>query len=278
MAFRASRLAPLLLASLAGAGCGAGAAARDSGNAPPDVALFDVPPLVDGNVAGYALSFDGVNDYATSGNAGFPAASAPQTISLWVNYVATTATQDFIVLRLDLDSGIQIGLRGGTITVWRTFSGRTLVAAPTAPAAGEWHHVAYTFDRTTHVLYVYGAMAASSTATGDERTPNQVWLGTVDGSAELYSGLMDEVRVWSIVRSAADIQKDMLHRGPGPEPGLMAYWTFDDSQNGGRCDDMSKAPTDPVRNDVTLGDGIAERMPSRVLSDAPVAAVDAPGG
>ena len=32
MAFRASRLAPLLLASLAGAGCGAGAAARDAGN------------------------------------------------------------------------------------------------------------------------------------------------------------------------------------------------------------------------------------------------------
>ena len=111
MAFRASRLAPLLLASLAGAGCGAGAAARDAGNAPPDVALFDVPPLVDGNVAGYALSFDGINDYATSGNAGFPAASAPQTISLWVNYVATTATQDFIVLRLDLDSGVQIGIR-----------------------------------------------------------------------------------------------------------------------------------------------------------------------
>jgi hypothetical protein len=277
MAFRASRLAPVLLASLAGAACGPGAAARDAGNGSPDVALFDVPPLTDGNVAGYALSFDGINDYATSGNAGFPAASAPQTISLWVNYIATTGTQDFIVLRLDLDSGIQIGIRGGTITVWRTYSSRTLVAAPTAPAAGEWHHVAYTFDRTTHILYVDGAMIASSTTTGDERTPNQVWLGSVDGSAELYSGLMDEVRVWSIVRSAADIQRDMLHRSPGPEPGLMAYWTFDDSQNGGRCDDMSKAANDVNRNDVTLGDGIAERMPSRVLSDAPVAAVS-PGG
>ena len=277
MVFRASRLAPLLLASLAGAGCGPGTAARDAGSGSPDVALFDVPPLTDGNVAGYALSFDGINDYATSGNAGFPAASAQQTISLWVNYVATTGTQDFIVLRLDLESGIQIGIRGGTITVWRTYSSRTLVAAPTAPAAGEWHHVAYTFDRTTHLLYVDGAMVASSTATGDERTPNQVWLGTVDGSAELYSGLMDEVRVWSIVRSATDIQKDMLHRSPGPESGLMAYWTFDDSQNGGRCDDMRKAPSDGNRNDVTLGDGIAERMPSRVLSDAPVAAVS-PGG
>ncbi len=256
--------ASLALLALLVAGCGGGAAARD-GDAPADVPIFDVPPLLDANGAGYALSFDGINDYATTGNAGFPAASAAQTISLWVNYPALTATQDFIVLRLDLDSGVQIGIRGGTITVWRVFSGRTLVAAPTPPAAGQWHHVAYTFDRTTHILYVDGIMAASSTAAGDERTPNQVWLGTVDGAAELFNGLMDEVRVWSIVRAPADIQKDMLHRVEGPEPGLMAYWTFDDSQNGGRCKDMSDSG-----NDATLGDGIAERMPSRVLSDAPV--------
>lgn len=271
MAFRASPFAPLLLASLASAGCGGGGAARDAGNAAPDVAVFDVPPLTDGNIAGYALSFDGINDYATAGNAGFPAASAAQTVSLWVNYVALTGTQDFVVMRLNLESGVQIGIQNGTITVWRTYSGRTLVAAPTPPPAGEWHHVAYTFDRTTHILYVDGVMVSSSTATGDERTPSQVWLGTVDGAAELYTGLMDEVRVWSIVRSAADIQKDMLHRGRGAEPGLMAYWTFDDSENGGRCEDMSESG-----NDVTLGDGIAERMPSRVLSDAPVA--PAPSG
>src|SRR5256885_11848455 len=131
MSFHASRPGPLLLALLAAAGCGSGVRARDAGNGPFDAPTFDVPPLVDGNVAGYALSFNGIKDYATAGNAGFPAASAPQTISLWVNYVTTTATQDFIVLRLDFDSGIQVGIRNGTITVWRRFSGRTLVAAPT---------------------------------------------------------------------------------------------------------------------------------------------------
>ncbi len=271
MPFHAPRLALALLASMAGAACGGGGAAHDAADGTSDVTLFDVPPLVDGNVAGYALSFDGINDYATAGNAGFPAASAAQTVSLWVNYPATTATQDFVVLRLDFDSGVQIGIRNGTVTVWRVFSGRTLVSAPTAPAAGQWHHVAYTFDRTTHILYIDGAMVASSTATGDERTPNQVWLGTVDGSAELFTGLMDEVRVWSIVRAPADIQRDMLHQTEGSEPGLVAYWTFDDSQNGGRCADMSDSG-----NDATLGDGIAERMPSRVLSDAPVASL--PGG
>jgi hypothetical protein len=77
--------------------------------------------------------------------------------------------------------------------------------------------------------------------------------------------LMDEVRVWSLVRSAADIQKDMLHRPATGEAGLVTYWTFDDAQSGGRSLDTTGSG-----NAVTLGDGIAERMPSRVFSDAPV--------
>jgi hypothetical protein len=184
---------------------------------------------------------------------------------LWVNYASLATKQDFVVMRTDFISGVQIGIHDGTVAVWRTYVDRVLIAAPTPPAINKWHHVAYTFDRTTHILYVDGVMVVSSTATNDIRTPNQVWLGTVDGSAELYQGLMDEVRVWSVARAAADIQKDMLHRLPGTEPGLVAYWTFDDGQSGGHSLDMTGGG-----DDVTLGDGVAERMPSRVVSDAPV--------
>jgi Concanavalin A-like lectin/glucanases superfamily len=253
------------LAAVAAMGCNSHVAVSDAGgDGNRDSAPLDAPPPFDARSAGYALSFDGVNDYATAGDARFPAASAEQTESMWVNYVSAATIQDFLVMRTDFMSGIQIGLHDGTLAVWRTLADRALVAAPTLPAVGQWHHVAYTFDRTTHTLYVDGAVVATSTATNDVRTPTQVWLGTVDGSAELYKGLMDEVRVWSVVRSAADIQKDMLHRSPQGDTGLVAYWTFDDAQSGGRSLDMTAGG-----NDVTLGDGVAERMPSRVLSSAP---------
>ena len=247
------------------AGCGHAAAAPDGGGGGSGDASTDLLSNLDAGVAGYALSFDGINDYATAGNAGFPAASAEQTESMWVNYASAATTQDFLVMRTDYISGVQIGMRDGTIAVWRTFANRTLVSAPALPVAGKWHHLAYTYDRTTHTLYVDGVVVATSTAAGDVRTPNQVWLGTIDGSNELYQGLIDEVRVWSLVRSAADIQKDMLHRPPPAEPGLVTYWTFDDAQSGGRSLDTTGSG-----NAVTLGDGIAERMPSRVFSDAPV--------
>jgi hypothetical protein len=254
----------LLAAVGMAAGCAGGRAAGDGGDGARERAL-DLPGPLDGRPAGYALSFDGLNDYATMGNAGFPQAGGDQTVEMWVNYESAATTQDFYVARVDFDGGVQIGLRDGTVTVWRTYSRRVLVSAPTLPPSGVWHHVAYAFDGTTHTLYIDGALVASSTATSDIRTPNQAWLGTVDGSAELYMGLMDEVRVWTVARTAADITKDLLHRPPGPEPGLVAYWTFDDVQSGGHSLDLTGGG-----DDVTLGDGIAERMPNRVLSDAPV--------
>lgn len=256
---------PLLLGLAA---CGAGRA-----GAPPDArepdgggagGPRDALPQLDATGSGYALSFNGVNDYATAGNGGFPAAGAAQTVALWVNYAGAAATQDFVVMRMDFTSGVQLGIRDGTITVWRTYSERTLVAAPALPAINRWHHVAYTFDATVHALYVDGVMVASSTAASDIRTPSSVWVGTVDGSNELLAGQLDEVRVWTATRSAAEVMQDMHHRPAGAEPGLVAYWTFDDPSSGGRALDSSGQG-----NDITLGDGVAERMPSRVLSGAP---------
>jgi len=255
----------LLVAAVAAGGCASRGTGADGGDAAHERGARDLPLPLDGRLSGYALSFDGLNDYATMGNAGFPPAGSPQTVELWVNYQSAASTQDFYAARLDYDAGVQIGLRDGTVSVWRTFANRVLVAAPALPPVGVWHHVAYTFDRTTHTLYIDGVMVASSTATGDDRTPNQGWLGTVDGSAELYKGLMDEVRVWEVARAAADVAKDLLHRPPGPEPGLVAYWTFDDVQSAGHSLDLTGGG-----DDVTLGDGIAERMPNRVVSDAPV--------
>jgi hypothetical protein len=267
--FARSAGALLLLAAVV-AGCAARSAGSDGGDGARESSPFDLPPLLDGSVAGYALSFDGVNDYATTGNAGFPAAGSEQSAEMWVQYESAAAVQDFLVMRLDFLGGVQIGLRDGTVAVWR-IADRALVAAPTPPATGKWHHVAYTFDRTTHILYIDGVMVASSTAASDLRTPNQSWLGSLDGSSQLYKGLLDEVRIWSVVRAPADVVKDMLHRSPGPEPGLVAYWTFDDVQSAGHSLDMSGGG-----DDATLGDGIAERMPSRVVSGAPVGPT--PGG
>jgi hypothetical protein len=226
--------------------------------------LYDALPPLDGATAGYALSFDGADDYATAANGGFMPVGYAFTIEVWVDFPSATADQDFIVLRTDLDSGVRVGTHAGNIAVRRVYVDRVIAEAPSLPTLNRWHHVAYTFDLTTNRLYVDGTEVDAQAVPTDTRTPTSAWLGSIDGSNNLYRGLMDEVRVWTVTRTAADIQADMHHRAAGSEPGLVAYWTFDDAQPGGLSGDASGSG-----NDVTLGDGFLERMPARVPSDAP---------
>jgi Concanavalin A-like lectin/glucanases superfamily len=234
---------------LATSGCGGGA---------PAVSPF--------GAANLALSFDGVSEYATAGNGGFPAASAVQTVEMWVDFPAPSATTtvDFLTMRMDLTSGMEIGIHNGALAIWRVYVDRVLAQAPTLPSANNWHHLAYTYDLTNNTLYVDGVSVDAEMTATDDRTPSTVWLGTLDGASQLYAGRLDEVRVWTLVRSPAEIQADMKHSPPGAVPGLVAYWTFDDGADTGRALDASGSG-----NDVTLGDGIAANMPTRVPSTAP---------
>lgn len=224
------------------------------------------PPKSPFGSANLALQFDGLTEYATAGNGGFPAAGAPQTVEMWVDFPAPTATTtaDFLTMRMDLTSGMQMGIHAGALAVWRVYVDRVLVQAPTLPSANTWHHVAYTFDQTTDGLYVDGVSVDSEMNPTDDRTPSSVWLGTIDGASQLYAGRLDEVRVWTVVRTAAEIQADMKHSPPGAATGLVAYWTFDDGTDTGRALDASG-----TGNDVTLGDGLTANMPTRVPSTAP---------
>ncbi|HVY39322.1 MAG TPA: LamG domain-containing protein [Polyangia bacterium] len=272
---RPGLVAALVLAAaapLAAGGCRGG---RDAtlgegglgGPVNPDANPF---PTLDAGSAGYALTFDGMQDYATAANASFAAAGAAQTIEMWIKptSVNPSAYADLFVARLDTSSGLQIGFHNGALAVWRVYVDRVLVQAPSLPPVNVWHHVAYTYDTRTGLstLYVDGAAVDSQANETDGRTPTSVWLGSFDGSGRLYSGLMDEVRVWNVTRTAAQVAADRAHTAPGAVPGLVAYWTFDDTTSGGRVLDASGNG-----NTMTLGDGVAERMPARVVSDAPVA-------
>jgi hypothetical protein len=260
--------ATMLCAAIAAVACEGPTAALPDGSGGDAPAGEPLPPL-DGATGGYALSFDGGDDYATAGNGGFVTAMGTMTIELWVRFESGATDQDFIALRLNFESGLRIGIHAGTIAARRIYGDRVLTAAPALPSANTWHHVAYSFDYTTNVLYVDGVQVDAQTTATDDRTPNQVWLGSIDGLNALFRGRMDEVRVWALTRSPSEIQADMKHgpvAGPnGTIDGLVAYWTFDDDRSGGRSADSSGHG-----NDATLGDGITQRMPTRVPSDAPV--------
>jgi hypothetical protein len=217
--------------------------------------------------ANNALQFDGVLDYATSGTAQFPPAFGPQSLSMWVKYPPSTGTQIFITLRRDTQSGVAMGMEHGTIAVWSVYGNETMVAAPSPPAPGSWHHVAFVYDpadaAAASTLYVDGVLSATGPATTDNRTPLSSWIGSFDGLSQFYQGDIDELRIWDVARTADEIVQEMNGEVSASEPGLVAYFNCD-AIYGTRVLDMSGNG-----NDMTLGGGVHDRMPALVPSDVP---------
>jgi len=211
----------------------------------------------------FALSFDGVYDYATSGTAQFPEGRQPQTLSTWFSVDVLAERAALLTLRKDLDSGVEFGLRQGLVGAWRVSADRQLLVAKTPIATGKWHHAAYTFDGSTNQLYVDGVLVASSTESPDKRTPTSCWIGTLDGTRDLFAGRMDDVHVFETVRSAEQIAAEFAGKFPQKEPGLVLDLTFDEN-SGSLAFDHSE-----LANDAQLGDGVLQRMPDRVRAILP---------
>ena len=111
-----------------------------------------------------------------------------------------------------------------------------------------WYHLAATFNRTTGVLrlYVNGVLdAQQSGLTGLPVLPSSLSLKLGargdDAATPLSNGsLMDEVRIWDVERSQAQIQATM-NSELGVQPGLVALYHFNQGVAGGNNIGLSTA-------------------------------------
>jgi Concanavalin A-like lectin/glucanases superfamily len=219
---------------------------------------------VDDSGKNRALSFDGAEEYLTTGTAGFPDGLGSQTLSLWFKVDAIVGQQALLTLRKDLESGIEVELRDGIIGAWRVFApDRVLVASKATVSIGKWHLAVFTFDRSTWLLYLDGEQVATSTNLSEKRTPTTCFLGTIDGTRDLFQGQLDNVHVFELARTAAQIKAEFGGDFSNAADGLVLDLPFDEG-GGDVVYDHS-----PRENDGELGDGVPLRMPTRVDSDAP---------
>jgi hypothetical protein len=259
-----------------GAGGDAGASgssgAAGQGGSAMDASVVDVldasapkdapPEMAPCPGAGTALSFDGSkSQYVLIPGAALPSGAAPRTIEIWVlnkSPIANWAPDH---------------------TVWEQAGGGSLatfamdfdnVASPRQmelyvnPAANSfffdtgmmqdrWFHLAASFDGTKTHAFVNGVeIGTGLTITGTLATAANQPLYV--GSAKLrnyFTGSVDEVRIWNIARTQADIARDMGFRLVGNEPGLVGYYRFDegsgttarDATSGGNNGTLTSGPT-----------------------------------
>ncbi|MBK7403256.1 MAG: LamG domain-containing protein [Phycisphaerales bacterium] len=108
---------------------------------------------------------------------------------------------------------------------------KTIIGAQ-ALTMNEWQHVAVTYDGAVARLYINGVLDAEKafdTAILPSGADAMLAIGDdFPGASEFLGGQIDEVRIWSVARPQADIQATMAEPLTGWEPGLLAYYNFDE--------------------------------------------------
>lgn len=167
--------------------------------------------------AGETLSFDGNNDYVTlpvtvSGNYTKEAWINPSVVTGFPNIISGTATALFI--------------NNGQIAAGHEPGFGQLVDPTASLVPGTWYHVAVSYNATTQELKLYknGVEVASAVLTTGYTEPS-LEIGRFSGG-NFFGGKIDEVRLWKTVRTAVEISASMNCALTGDEPGLLAYYNF----------------------------------------------------
>jgi hypothetical protein len=136
-------------------------------------------------------------------------------------------------------TGIQIGTRGSAqqIDVWNWGGTVQISSTGYTPPPATWIHIGYTWDSTTHSLYVNGVLNNTSTASVTAGVLNLVYINgyPTGGTAEVSATQVDDVLYYNRTLSAAEVQTIATCRGfrDGIFYGLIARYSFNELPPGG---------------------------------------------
>lgn len=262
-----------------------------------DIVEFNGVNLADGDfftlatqIPNIALNFDGINDFVDAGSDGSLYGHSNLTIEGWINPDYTNITSEGVIVSThaigSAGAGYQMSLQtDGTIVILyrdNTFTNR-LVISTQSLSAGTWHHVAGVVENaganSNIYLYINGQLEGSligATGVPDYTNASNLFIGSNgdgvaggNGGDREFGGNMDELRIWSVARSAAEIKQNAYNTLTSGT-GLVASYDFEtgipDGNNAGQLilNDIS-----PNINNGLLADGSGDGGASGFLLNGP---------
>ena len=102
-----------------------------------------------------------------------------------------------------------------------------------------WAHVAVVTGPGGVRMYLNGLLVATNSFAGSLSSlgADNYFLGIENfrtNRTAALNGQLDEVRVWSVMRTEEEIRTNVFRRLSGREPGLAGLWNFDDPEQPGR--------------------------------------------
>jgi PKD repeat protein len=195
--------------------------------------FFITPPLN----AGSALQFDGVDDLVSVPDSPSLRITNVITVEAWIKRAAMGVQHGIVekygcageaaklggyTLRVGADNKLTFHTEDDCSTGSSVIGGTTLLS-------NIWYHVAGEWDGTQLRVYVNGALDGTVATTRAPKAGNTpLKIGERGNGGAGLNGVIDEVRVWSVARTTAEIQSGRTNFLMGVEPGLAGYWRLDE--------------------------------------------------
>jgi len=242
----------------------------------------------------YALSFDGVQDIVKIGHMYTDLGlSNTWTAEAWIKPFGTQSGQfqpniiGFPQRHPNLElcgNSVQCDNPTKTLTQLREQNGQyfTMVGRnPLGDTTNTWYHISASWDNVTFTSYLNGEVDIQTMPyNGGFVFPKNCSFAMCDEGLDIggyrfidqtgnyfngqfFTGLIDEVRVWNVGRTQAQIKSTMNTVLSGGEPGLLYYFRFDEG-TGLLVNSLAFAAFG------TLGGGIIASEPRWVQSDSPL--------
>lgn len=197
-----------------------------------------------------ALDLDGVNDFVQTTFSGITGTN-PRTVEAWINTTANCNPSVGGVQQIITDWGQFVNGQRFTFNIlWanaiRIEVGGNGLSGTIAVNDGLWHHVAVVYNPTLSSqfsLYVDGVLdVAGNLTVGVATASGNMRIGERVDVARHFEGKIDEVRVWNTARSQADLQAAMSAELCGAQPGLVAYYQFNEGVAGAANPALTSLP------------------------------------
>jgi len=213
-----------------------GASADCDGNGVPDECSLPAP------LSGYAVELSSSSRVNVPADATLSFTDGESiTLEAWIRPVQVDLQRAiFTKNRVGFENYTLMVDEGALVFAYVNAAGTQTFRYATAPVvvANEWQHVAvtYTFGGAALSMYLDGAPVAGAWDITPDSGPHVLTQALKIGHSMVTSsvvdrsfiGIVDDARLWRVIRSQFEIQSAMNAPLVGNEFGLESYWPFDD--------------------------------------------------
>lgn len=200
--------------------------------------------------AGLNVSFDGIDDYIDLGDVQELNFDVSDTfsISLWIKLPPASSGIDEIITKAGGPSlkgwGLQIRDGKAEFFMVSDFASQSwyFIQSNLDLRDSQWHHIGFSHNGAANansdLFFIDGKSSSTqilaNTLNGSTINPGLAYIGHYDGNNQMagpewFLGEMDELKVYSEIRTKSDFRMEMHIAAKNLDPELISYWQFNNS-------------------------------------------------